>query len=134
MAKRPLGVTILGSLAVVGGLILLIFGLINLLAYLGLMGFELPADTPRDAFLVSLALNLVVGIVLLGTGNGLLNLRPWAWWLALIVAVIGLVRSIFALVSGVATVAITALLSSVLGLVILLLFLGYLMGVRRHFR
>ncbi len=62
----------------VGGLILLIFAFINLLAYIGLMGFELPADTPRDAFLVSLVLNLIVGIVMLGTGNGLLNLSPWA--------------------------------------------------------
>ncbi len=134
MAKRPLGVTILGSLAVVGGLILLIFALINLLSYLGLLGLGLPADTPREALLVSSALNLVVGILLMGTGNGLLNLSPWAWWLAAIVAVIGIARSIFAFVSGVATATTSALLSAILGLIILLLFLGYLASVRRHFR
>ncbi len=134
MAKRPLGVTVLGSLAVVGGLILLIFAVINLLSYLGLLGLELPADSPTDALLLSSALNLVVGLLLLGTGNGLLNLSSWAWWVAAIAAIIGIARSIFSFISGVAAATITALLSAALGLVILLLFLGYLFSVRKHFR
>ncbi len=126
--------TVLGSLAVVGGLILLIFAVINLLSYLGLLGLELPADSPTDALLLSSALNLVVGLLLLGTGNGLLNLSSWAWWVAAIAAIIGIARSIFSFISGVAAATITALLSAALGLVILLLFLGYLFSVRKHFR
>ncbi len=134
MAKRPLGVTILGSLAVVGGLVLLLLALINLLSYLGLLGLDLPADAPRDVILIGSALNLVVGLLLLGTGNGLLNLSTWAWWLAAIAALIGIARSIYSFISGAAIATVTVLLSAILGLVILLLFLGYLASVRRHFR
>ncbi len=84
--------------------------------------------------LIGSALNLVVGLLLLGTGNGLLNLSTWAWWLAAIAALIGIARSIYSFISGAAIATVTVLLSAILGLVILLLFLGYLASVRRHFR
>ncbi len=135
MAKRrPLGVTILGSLAVVGGVILLILSLISLLAFFAVIAMDVSPDVPENTFLVSSLVNLIVGAILLGVGNGLLNLRPWAWWLAFIVAIVGLLRAIFALLVGAAQATITAFVGALFGLVLLLVFLGYLLSVSKHFR
>lgn len=129
-----MGVTVLGSLAVVAGVVLLVLSLVNLLAFYEVIGIDIDPEVPGNLFLISVFLNLIVAIVLLGTGNGLLNLRLWAWWLAFLVALIGVVRSIFAFVTPVATAALSALLSSILGLLLLLVFLGYLVSVKKQFR
>lgn len=133
-APRPLGITLLGSVVVVVGLILLVLGLVNILAFFGIVAIEISSDASAEAFLLSAFLNLFVGVALLASGNGLLNLRPWAWWLAFIVVLIGVFRSVFSLVTGVAQTALTALVSAVLGLILLLVLLGYLVSVRRYFR
>lgn len=132
--RRPLGVTILGSLAVVGGLILLVLGLLGLLVALAVFAFPLNPGLPGNLFLLSSAVNLIVGVVLLGTGNGLLNLRAWAWWLAAIVAFVGVVRAALSLYASVTQGANTALAGGAVSLIILLLFLGYVVSVRGHFR
>jgi len=64
------------------------------------------------------AIILIFGIIWIAVGSGLLNLRPWAWWLAIIVMVLSIVGSIGS--------PITAILP---GLILL-----YLILVRRHFR
>ncbi len=132
--RRPLGVTILGGLAVVGGIILLVLSLISLLAFFAMIGLEVDPEISGEAFLISAVINLIVGLVLLGSGRGLLNLRPWAWWLAFLIAIVGVLRSVFALVTGVAQAALSALASSLVGLVLLLVFLGYILSVKKHFR
>lgn len=134
MARRPLGITILGSLAVVGGLILLVLGLLGLLVAFAVLVLPLNPGFSESLFLVSSLINLIVGAVLLGTGSGLLNLRAWAWWLAFLVALVGFARSLFALYTGFTQAAGTALVGAFLSLLILLLFLGYLLSVRDRFR
>src|SRR5947207_586645 len=64
------------------------------------------------------AIILVFGSSWIAVGSGLLSLRPWAWWLAIIVMVLSIVGSIGS--------PITAILP---GLILL-----YLILVRRHFR
>lgn len=132
--RRPLGITILGSLAVVAGIVLLILGLFSLLAIFALEGFQVGPQVPAELFLISALLNIIVGAVLLASGNGLLNLRPWAWWVAALVALIGIARSILSVLSGVAQAAPSGLLGGLLSLVLLLVFLAYLLSVRGHFR
>ncbi len=117
-----------------GGLILLVLGLLGLLVAIAVFAFPLNPGLPENLFLLSSLVNLIVGAVLLGTGNGLLNLRPWAWWLAAIVAFVGVVRAVLSLYASLTQAAYTALLGGALSLIILLLFLGYILSVRGHFR
>ena len=132
--RRPLGITILGSLAVVLGLVLLVFGLVNLLTALGFLPIEVDPGVPADLFLISALLNVILGVLLLATGNGLLNLSAWAWWTAFLVALVSIVRSLFAFLTGVAQAAVPALLSAFIGLALLLFFTGYLLTVRGRFQ
>ena len=81
--SRPIGVTILAILTILGGVLL-----------------------------------LLLGIVWIAVGSGLLNLRSWAWWLAIIVMVVSVVGSI--------AVPVAAILPG--------LILVYLILVRHHFR
>jgi hypothetical protein len=74
--ERPQGVTILGVLAVVAAILQIITGLI------------LAALTDSGGFIV---LFLIIGIFYFITGWGLLNLKKWSWYIALILALIGLI-------------------------------------------
>ncbi len=132
--KRPLGVTLLGSLVVLAGVALLVLSIANLLGYYGAYALELAPDISREFFLISSGWNLVVGIALLASGNGLLGLRPWAWWLTFLVALLAVLRALFAFLSGVAEAAFSTLLSSFAGLALGLVILGYIFSVRQHFR
>ncbi len=91
---------------------IVVFAFSSLLVGVGLpLGFGLTGS-------VLGAIILVFGIIWIAVGSGLLNLRPWAWWLAIIVMVLSIVGSIGS--------PITAILP---GLILL-----YLILVRRHFR
>jgi hypothetical protein len=74
--ERPAGVTLLGVLAVIAGILQIISGLI------------LAAITNSGGFIV---LFLIIGIFYFITGWGLLNLKKWSWYIALILALIGLI-------------------------------------------
>jgi lysylphosphatidylglycerol synthetase-like protein (DUF2156 family) len=113
---RPLGVTILAILTILVGIGLFLLGLlvVAVSTFVTLLApmFGLPL------ILVG-ALILVVGILMLVSGFGLLRLRMWAWWLAIIAFVLGAVSSILS------TSYITA--------VIEVLLIVYLIVVRKHF-
>ena len=64
------------------------------------------------------AIVLVFGLIWIGVGVGLLHLRGWAWWLAVIVMVLSIVGSF----------------ASPITAVIPALILIYLIVVRHHFR
>ena len=64
------------------------------------------------------AIVLVFGLIWIGVGVGLLHLRGWAWWLAVIVMVLSIVGSV----------------ASPITAVIPALILIYLIVVRHHFR
>ena len=85
---RPLGVTILGILQILGG-ILSIFAGFGLIALAALMtGLEL-------LFMAIGAVTLVLGIVGLIVGWGLYTMKSWAWMMAIILNIINIILAIY---------------------------------------
>ncbi len=115
--SRPIGVTILVVLTILGGVLLLLLGIVVVAFSSLLVGVGLPLGFGLTGSVLG-AIILIFGIIWIAVGSGLLNLRPWAWWLAIIVMVLSIVGSIGS--------PITAILP---GLILL-----YLILVRRHFR
>ena len=115
--SRPIGVTILAVLTILGGVLLLLLGIVVVAFSSLLVGVGLPLGFGLTGSVLG-AIILIFGIIWIAVGSGLLNLRPWAWWLAIIVMVLSVVGSIGS--------PITAILP---GLILL-----YLILVRRHFR
>ncbi len=113
---------------------MLILSFLNLFAFFGAIDIDIAPEVSRDLFLVSSALNFIVGVALLVSGSGLLRLRPWAWWLAFLVALLAVARSLFSFLSGVAGAALTALASAGTGLALGIIILAYLVSVRAAFR
>jgi len=115
--KRPIGVTILAVLTILFGIGLFLLGL--LLAVVGAL-FATVTGLGLIALLAGV-LFLLVGIMMLAAGVGLLRLRMWAWWLAIIAFALGTVSS---LISDPPIWA---------SAVILVLLIVYLVLVRKHF-
>jgi uncharacterized membrane protein (DUF2068 family) len=73
---------------------------------------------------------LVLGIVLGVSGTGLMKLRPWAWWLAVLTVLAVLIWTVYRIVEAIGFVHLewyaTAGLAAVL--------FGYLLTVRRFFQ
>jgi len=85
---RPLGVTILGAIVIIAAIVFFLAGLAGFSVALAalLPTVDLP---PGETFLWAL-FYIFVGILLGAAGGGLLRLRPWAWWLAIIASVAAL--------------------------------------------
>ena len=113
---RPLGVTILAILTILVGIGLLLLGLLVIAVSTFITVFAPMFGLPLIAIG---GLVLLVGILLLVSGFGLLKLRMWAWWLAIISFVLAGVSSIL---SG-----------SYYAAVIEVLLIVYLIVVRKHF-
>ena len=115
--SRPIGVTILAVLTILGGVLLLLLGIVVIAFSSLLVGVGLPLGFGLTGSILG-SLVLIFGIVWIAVGSGLLHLRSWAWWLAIMVMVLSVVGSI--------TVPVAAILPG--------LILVYLILVRRHFR
>jgi len=84
---RPIGVVIRAALVILIGAILTVLATIGVLAALGAVGLGLV-----DARVLFVGiLILVLAIIVLVAGIGLYNLRPWAWWLAMVALTLQLV-------------------------------------------
>ena len=85
--ERPLGVTILAILEILGGILSIIggFGLVTLAMLMGPLGF---------LFMIVGGLTLLLGIIALIIGWGLWSLKSWAWMAALIINLINLILNI----------------------------------------
>lgn len=116
-ASRPIGVTLLALLTILFGILIVLVGVVFLVAPLILVGVGLPPAFGLAAGVLG-AIIFVFGLIWIGVGVGLLHLRGWAWWLAVIVMVLSIVGSIAS--------PITAIIPG--------LILVYLIVVRRHFR
>jgi hypothetical protein len=110
-------VTILAVLTILGGVLLLLLGVVVIAFSSLLVGVGLPLGFGLTGSILG-GLVLIFGIVWIAVGSGLLHLRSWAWWLAIIVMVLSVVGSI--------TVPVAAILPG--------LILVYLILVRHHFR
>src|SRR5947199_10771355 len=90
---RPIGVTILAVLTILGGVLLLLLGIVVVAFSSLLVGVGLPLGFGLTGSVLG-AIVLIFGIIWVAVGSGLLNLRPWAWWLAIIVMVLTIIGSI----------------------------------------
>jgi len=123
--RRPIGITILAVLVILAGLIAVLVTLLLVLAAVLLIPAWglLPVIVTGIVFLLA--------VLLLASGFGLLGLRPWAWWLAVIVLVLNLVFTFSQLgIPGLGTLATGQMITIAIQVLVLL----YLFAVRGSFR
>ncbi len=90
--ERPLGVTILAILEAIGGLLSLVGGI---------WLFNAAKMFPLLIFFVPFAIfSIIIGIIALIVAWGLWSGKGWAWTIALILSVIGIVLGIVSIASG----------------------------------
>ena len=82
-SRRPLGVTVIAILVAIGAVFEIIGGLLLLAVF-----------APIGIFA------LIIGVISLFVAWGLWTLKPWAFWLVVIVEVIHLVQAILSLTRG----------------------------------
>jgi lysylphosphatidylglycerol synthetase-like protein (DUF2156 family) len=140
--NRPIGVTIIAILAIIGGIALLIGGLL-FIAFAGILSStETTSNNPIViASLISLPLGLgmaIIGIIYLAVSYGLLKGKGWAWVITVIVTIIGLIIQIVsAIITGLVSSSIeAALVSHVIGIIIggVIIFYLYRPHVRAYFK
>ncbi len=123
---RPLGVTILGLLVMLVGFIVILAGIGGIIVGLASL---LPGSPIPFYLTVEGIIAFALGIVLLGAGAGLLQLRPWAWWLSLVTVLLALVYTGYGIWQAPATA-----LGSIVSEVLLAVVFVYLLSVYRFFR
>src|SRR6476646_7418284 len=94
-AQRPMGITILAVLAIIGGL----FGLLGSCALL-LGGSVLAAAGGGGGGVVLGVVTLINSVLLLAFGVGAWTLQPWAWLLGVISQGISVVLGLWNIVTG----------------------------------
>ncbi|GHO89261.1 DUF2127 domain-containing protein [Dictyobacter formicarum] len=97
--RRPLGVTIIAVLEAIGGVFEILGGILLL-------------NVSAAAAIIA----IIMGIIALVLAWGLWTLKPWAFWVAVVLEAISLVYGIFLLVNG----NTGALLQAVIALAILI--------------
>lgn len=118
--RRPIGVTILAILLILGGIFLVLLSLavvalgVLFLPSLGFLGVA-----------IGLVI-LILSFLVLAAGFALLSLKPWAWWLTAIVLVLYLASQVSLMI---ASAAINIVAVAIPGLILV-----YLIAVRKHFR
>jgi len=123
--RRPIGVTILAVLVILAGVIAVLVTLLLVLAALLLI----PAWGLLPAIIAGIL--FLLAVLLLAAGFGLLSLRPWAWWLAVIVLVLNLAFTFAQLgIPGLGMLASGQLVTIVIQVIVLL----YLFAVRGSFQ
>ena len=90
--KRPVGVSIIGVLAILNGVArllgpLAIFGV----GFTAIFGGEAALAAVGGLAIVFALIGSITGVALIATGVALFRLRPWAWTMTLVLAVISLV-------------------------------------------
>lgn len=106
-AERPLGVTILAVLDILGGIIALLLGLVymSLSATLAQTGAVIAGGSGLfalfGAFIIALGLIfLILGILAVAVGWGFWKGSGWAWLFSLVLYVIGVILGVISLAVG----------------------------------
>jgi hypothetical protein len=101
--KRPVGVTILAILAIIGGAFALLGSLLLFLAGAAIASGSVTTGSTNlsagTAFTVAVVA-LVLGALDIVWGIGALRLRPWAWTLGIALGVLNVLSSILNIVLG----------------------------------
>ncbi len=129
-----MGITLLGTLAILAGVALLLVALTNLLAFFALMGARIPPIVTPGAFLANAIVGFILGLFFLLRGRGFLQLRPWAWWVTVLPILVGIILAFSALLSGAPGTSPGTLVPGLPGLLILLVLFGYFLSVKKYFR
>lgn len=104
--KRPVGVTIIAVLAIIGGVLELVSSLPYFGLVLGLRAFTGPVASSTSSMAITAGLAmLIIGVLELAFGIGSLRLSHWAWTFGVTVFIISLVLTVgqmfvFGFVSG----------------------------------
>ncbi len=94
MMKAPIGVAILGFLALLQGVMAAFYGIV----YLGVVAFG-PAVTGEGIALAG-SLSLIVGLVWIAVAGAAWSLQPWAWLFGVIMAIFGLISAIILMLAS----------------------------------
>jgi len=129
-STRPKGLTVLGILAIVGGAIAVVFGLANLGTGIEALESLRPADAiastaPLNSghiLMITGVINLVVGIINLLFGFGTLKLKTWAWWLGIIMQILGVAALLASFFTGRLHIVPALIILIIYGLVLYYLF------------
>lgn len=96
---RPTGVTIIGVLQIIGG-ILRILGALTLLGLVGLgLAGDVNASVTAWGFIVGIA-SLVIALAYFYLGWSMLALRPWAWTVTLLLNLFTIVVVVIQLITN----------------------------------
>jgi len=107
-SARPMGVTIIAILAIIGGIFAILGG--------GLFGIGLGFGS----ILGLLGVGLVgIGVVELITGWGLWTLKPWAWMIALAVQIVNIGVTLAFAIDGSSLISINTIVGVALPVIIL---------------
>lgn len=94
---RPIGVTVLGILTIV-------LGILNIIAAIAVFAAPargmLPPGVNTGMLIAAGVFTLLIGTFMLITGFAALQLKPWAWTGLLIIAILALLNGILGLFSG----------------------------------
>lgn len=125
---RPIGVTIIGILMAIGGVIMIGVGIIASIGALVLPFVAMEPGPELGGFSPALlgGLAAVTGVIMLALGiaalviaYGLFKGRPWAWTAAVILSAIGIGLSILQIAAGVVTGDFSGIISLIINGIIL---------------
>jgi len=127
--KRPMGVTVLAVLAIIGGVLqllaaLVLFGITGLLTIPGLSVATAALYAGAGFVVFGGIVMLVLGALTVAFGVGALRLRSWAWTMGVIVSAFDVLTAAYSIITAGFTAA--AMISSLPVLIIAGVVLGYL--------
>ena len=93
--KRPLGVTLLAALYILGGIVCILFGI-----GAGVLGTALLGAVGSAIGGVLGGVVVIIGLVEFAVAYGFLKGMKWSWWVAMVLYVLGLILSIVAIATG----------------------------------
>lgn len=128
---RPLGLTILGGLVLLASVVMILIGVA---AFFVGLAFLVPGSPASGTTLIlNGLLYFVIGVALGISGSGLMRLRPWAWGVAVLAALVTFVYLGYNMYQASAS-GLGVTLSGMVTLAIAALIFVYLLSVSRAFR
>ena len=110
MYQRPTGVTILAILEIIGGVFSLLGGMGNIIAAVSVTAIPI-IGAALGPLLITIGIVLILlGVLAFIVAYGLLKGRGWAWTLALILAIIGIIQGVIGLMMAGGFVAIIGII------------------------
>ncbi len=100
--ERPLGVTILAVLSIIGGVFFLLIGIAATAlgaVFASAIASSMPGFPAALAAIVGLAV-IVIGVIDIIIGWGLWKGAGWAWWLTVIFSGLGAIFSLLSIIGG----------------------------------